>query len=463
MACALTINTPTGHTLAGKIVDIELTGTASVPDCDAVELTLNCSGFPGKTTAPVDAAGNWKVVFTSADPLVLDNCPCGEEVTVFVQCLKGKVQGVPPQPVPGCTATWSGELICQPACPDINWLAPKSDPKCNPDGTRNVSNLGAVVTNPVLPLIVAQLEWVEGKLVLDGPKQGAGQVSLGPVKHAFPSGTQTLHVTVTSPPACGGSKSPVQVDPCGPIGACCLPVLGVANATVCEEMTKAECDAKGGAYQGDGTMCDQVDCGGPPNKNGGDGGGGGPSTCGSFTFVVAALLALTLGAALLVATLYCLGIPVPPFIWGFVAGLAIATVAVIVLWYALCILGVCVCPTPCDWLNIIWMATLAAAIVALYLSGCCPVELAVSVLLFGLAVLWWAGWVASCKPDACSVLMSFVVAITSGALVAMAYAVLIPAIAICGLSPVPVAAQTLAGILAVALAACKLAKPKPKP
>src|SRR5262245_5236890 len=122
MACAVTINTPTGHTLAGKIVDIEITGTASVPDCDLGEVTLNCSGFPATTTVPVDAAGNWTVAFSSADPLVLENCPCGQLVTVFAQCLK-KLSGVPPQPIDGCNASWSGELICEPACPDINWLS----------------------------------------------------------------------------------------------------------------------------------------------------------------------------------------------------------------------------------------------------------------------------------------------------------------------------------------------------
>lgn len=461
MTCSVTINTPTGHTLAGKIVDIEISGTASVPDCDAVEVTLNCSGFPATTTVLVDAAGNWTAAFTSADPLVLENCPCGQGVTVFVQCIKGGIAGVPSQPVPGCNANWSGVLNCEPACPDINWLDPEADPKCNPDGTRNVSNLGAVVANPALPAIVAQLEWVEGNnLILDGPKQGAGQVNLGPVTHPFPSGTQTLHVTVSSPPGCGGSALPFNVDPCGPIGACCHKVAGVPNAITCEEMTEAECQAIGGDYKGDGSKCDQVDCGKPPKKNGnGNGNGETGGLCGAFTYVVAALIGLTLSAALLIATFYCMGFPVPAIIWGIVLGIAIATAVVIALWYALCAFGICPCPTACDWLEITWMATLAGAIVALFLSGCCPVELVVSLGLFTATAVTLGAWIQKCKPDACTVLAAFLVAVSTAAAVALSYIALLPIIAACGLTPVLVATITLGGGLAAALAACKAANP----
>lgn len=384
---------------------------------------------------------------------MLDNCGCGELVDVFVQCLKAEVQGIPPTPVPGCTASWSGKMACQPACPEINWLIDTPDPKCNPDGTRNVSNLGAVVANPALPLIEAQLEWVEGNVILDGPKQGVGQVSLGPVTHAFPSGTQTLHVTVKKPPSCGGSKHPILVDPCGPVGACCLPVLGVPNASACEEMTKAECDAKGGVYQGDGTMCDQVDCG-PPKKNDGSGNGGGPSACGALTYVVAFLLAITLCTLILIGTLYCMGIPVPPLVLGIEAGLAIATVAVIVLWKSLCGAKVCPCPTGCDWLNIAWMACLAGAVFALYVSSCCPAMLVVSVGLFALALLLWGGWVAQCKPDTCSVLKSLLLALGSGAALMIAYSIVIPAILVCGLVPVGVVVASLVALLIIAVNAC---------
>ncbi len=54
-----------------------------------------------------------------------------------------------------------------------------------------------------------------------------------------------------------GDNVPCDPDPCGPIGACCFP-----DATCSDAVTLAQCEAAGGSYLGDDTLCADVEC--PP-------------------------------------------------------------------------------------------------------------------------------------------------------------------------------------------------------
>ncbi|HWS88850.1 MAG TPA: hypothetical protein VN282_17880 [Pyrinomonadaceae bacterium] len=65
--------------------------------------------------------------------------------------------------------------------------------------------------------------------------------------------------TAQSNPAGGGPNAGGGgADDAGAVGACCLPDGS------CQELTKAECESKGGKYQGDGTTCATVNCNPPP-------------------------------------------------------------------------------------------------------------------------------------------------------------------------------------------------------
>jgi hypothetical protein len=190
----------------------------------------------------------------------------------------------------------------------------------------------------------------------------------------------------------------------------------------------------------------------PPGGGNGPGGGG---LCGSFTYIIAALLGLTIAVGILIGTLYCMGLPVPPVVWGIVAGLGIATAAAIALAYVLCALGICPCLDSCDWLAISWMASLIGAIVALFLAGCCPVMYGVAAGLGATALSVFGVWLFKCKPSACDVGAHLLVALASGAAVALSYLVLLPPLSACAFTWVLAAVSTLVGVTTVAVAVCK--------
>lgn len=191
------------------------------------------------------------------------------------------------------------------------------------------------------------------------------------------------------------------------------------------------------------------------NGSHGGNGNGGSGLCGSFTYIIAALLGLTLAVAILIGTLYCVGIPVPTVVLGIVLGLGIAVAAAIAIAYILCGLGICPCLSSCDWLAITWMSTLIGAIVALFLAGCCPAMYWVAAGLGAAALATFGTWAFRCKPSACDVLTHLLVALASGAAVAISYLGLIPPIAACATSLVLAVVSTLTGIVTVAVAACK--------
>ncbi len=297
--CEVKIDNIKGSTDQNKnITFIEVSGTASVPDCHSVQLELICQGFPFITTSKV-VNGTWSATVT--DALALNNCNCDATVTIHVQCLHLNTQMIPPklEPVPGCETTWSGTLECEPefVCPDVTLTSDAAE-NCNDDGTRKVVVTATITSADPAMDIEAELKWVEGNQTLDGPKSGQGTLTLSG-SFDSPSGEQNIKVTVLNPAVCGNDTLKIDVKPCGPIGACCIqtPLM-----VICEDMTKKECHDKGGIYMGDNTSCATVDCDTPPPP-----GGEGPGECG-YGLVFFAVIMLC-GGIITLASHMCLGVP----------------------------------------------------------------------------------------------------------------------------------------------------------
>jgi hypothetical protein len=300
---------------------------------------------------------------------------------------------------------------------------------CNPDGTRNVT-----FTMPFM--LTAHIDFGDGE---DVSFTGSN------VTHGYlPPGPFTATVTVEGCPPIFVSVGPLDECDGVPRGACCLP-----NGS-CVETTADECRRQGGAYQGDGTLCANVNCGGDD-----DGGGGGG--CGAFGPLIAILMAVALGLTLLLITLQsCLSVPVPGWLWGVIIGIWVAVAIAIAAWYFLCkIIPICPCPDGCDWLSFLWPALLAGAIVASYLSGCCGgFMLAIAIGLFVLASGLFALWHNKCDPSRCETLDLLALAVVTGAGTALSYLALVPAISACGLGWVAAVASTLGALLVAAAIAC---------
>jgi hypothetical protein len=97
---------------------------------------------------------------------------------------------------------------------------------------------------------------------------------------------------------------------------------------------------------------------------------------------------------------------------------------------------------------------LAMAIVALYLSTCCPGWI---VLAGGLglgAAAAFAAWLAACSPGPCQVLDYLLVTVVTVAATTIGYIVLIPAIAACGSVAAALGVTTAAAILGIAVPIC---------
>ena len=260
------------------------------------------------------------------------------------------------------------------------------------------------------------------------------------VAHAYaPAGPYTATISVEGCPPLEITVGPL--DPCVgrvPIGACCLP-----NGQ-CVEVTEAECLARKGTYQGDGTACATTDCSvNPPPPPG----GGGPAGCKAVYAAHCGPAGIAISLGLVAITLNCLGVPVPPIIWGFIGGIAAAAVLALGVWALLCRLKICTCPTTCDLLAIVWISFLSGAIVAAYLFGCCPLMGAFVATLGGIALLTLLTWVLRCF-DMCTILIDYLmIAFGTGAGSAFAVLMLLPVISACGVSLV----DTIAGIVTAGL------------
>ncbi len=420
------------------------------PDTGVISVTISCDG------ASITKEANllftvWTVVFGQADNLASTLCTCGDALRVSVKCL-GKKQGVPPQLI--CETEQTFAITCGNECTVETF----PDVKTCSDPPNSHVKYKAIVFSPFPGNVTASL-YVDNNFV-ETQSSPFDQVEVnfdgilppapGPQGHVF-------LVHVDEPNECKTThKEHIEVKPCEPIGACCLPKKAGTPA-VCEEMTEAECIAVGGTFKGPGIKCVNVTCGdGDDNNGGGNNGGrrGEPSPCGSFMYVVGALTGLTLAVGLAIVTLYCMGIPVPPAVWAFMVAFAAVTALVIALWYALCAWGICACPNKCDWLGIAFMSTLGAAAVALYLGGCCPPLLALGAVLFAGAVASLGSWIKLCKPSACAVWGSIGVALISVTAPTIAFIALYPVILACGVTAVALVVAVLGAIVAVALASC---------
>jgi hypothetical protein len=131
----------------------------------------------------------------------------------------------------------------------------------------------------------------------------------------------------------------------------------------------------------------------------------------SIVIAIAGALLLALGMVAIVIQA-CLGLPIPGLLLGLIIGFAV----VIAVTYIICALSSCPCPTACQTLRNAWIAALAAAVVALYFTGCCPGWWWLVVLgLWGGAGTALLLWVRTCSPSECEILSSVGVALTSGA------------------------------------------------
>lgn len=395
-------------------------------------------------------------------------------------------------------------------CPDIVSFSAAASGLCNADSTRDVTLSATLSGGPP-----QTFHWEFGTpdsatLTLDATVPGTLPVTT----HAYPapgtgvsSYTATFTVTGTDPSCVRTETVLVTVAGCG--GAC--PTIDTVTASV------GDCDASGRRsvvldatlvgggfleYQwvfGDGDTqtidatitgnpqtshaytapgsytatltattpggCDDAEdsvvvavpaCGDGGGSGGGNGGGG---ACGSLLLIVAALLIIATGATLFTLALsICpplMVVPVPGWVWGIVAGLWVAAGAAVVIWLLLCAFGICDCPSKCDWAAIGWMTSLAGAIIALYLAGCCSGLWWLLVIGLGVAAVGaFTYWVAECDPTPCRILDLMLVVFASVAATAITYIAAVPVILTCGFTWVEVAVATIVAALAVAVPTC---------
>lgn len=180
-----------------------------------------------------------------------------------------------------------------------------------------------------------------------------------------------------------------------------------------------------------------------------NGGGGGdvPWLCGAMFTIVAILTVIAVAVTLAITTWQvCIPVPpMPPALWWVVVGAWAVVALAIAAWYVQCAFDEdCPCPGRCDWMALAWIAALAGAITALYLSGCCPLWMALlSAGLFAAAAALFAAWVAECNPSLCLIWHYLALAVGTIAVTIISWIVLLPVIWACGLVWVEIAAGAL--------------------
>jgi hypothetical protein len=196
-----------------------------------------------------------------------------------------------------------------------------------------------------------------------------------------------------------------------------------------------------------------------PCGGGGPGGGNGsPSWCGLFTFAIAAAAALAMGLTIvLIVAQRCGSVPVPPWLWGVLAGAWLIVGALIILAVVLCRLNICPCLTRCDWLLIVWIPLLAGAIVAFYLASCCTLMWWVGLGLFLAALGTFGLWMRECHPTRCDILDALLLVLVSGVIPTISYVNLIPAVKACGNLWIQALIAFIGAVLAYAAVNCNTA------
>jgi hypothetical protein len=204
MACSITITGVTGIGLPGdKPTLIRVSGTAV--ECSSVNVLIYCHGAPFAAGATVDASGSWTVEVAVPEN---SGCLCSRAIVVQVSCAAD----------PGCVASFSGSIACEPGgdCPLVK--LDRTVGGCNPDGTRAVV-LTADITPAAGTTVVAQWDFGDGSA-------GAAFVVASPTIHTethnyAPGGPYTAILNIVLPEGC----PPVSI------------LVGTVEECACPEVT----------------------------------------------------------------------------------------------------------------------------------------------------------------------------------------------------------------------------------
>ncbi len=472
MACKVTITSVTAS--GPPLTTVDVTGTATVPDCTTVEVILECGGSPGPklTGVPVDAAGNWVAHFTGAD-LKGTPCACGRSYVVTAvceqspQCEKGVAQG---------------EFDCEGRCPTATVSVAVGD--CTPDGHRNVT-LTATITPGTDPVIVTQWEVEPGVFAAASPSLSysvthpyvPGQPFSAILHVVLPTGCPDLATVAVGPLAeCPCPNLDLSVDS---VSGCADPGHATAMATFTATLTPPGVNC--GPYHwtfGDGgtdvtvapttthpyaapgsfSASVAVACGAclmtqaatvnipqcPDGGNGHDGNGEGFGCFGARVIMtVAAILAIVSAALAL-----CLPPPAAAVLAWIAGGLGFVAALAGILW------GI-FCPKPCAWaLLLAWQVSIGVGFVLLYFTVCCPAFWFIGLALIAAGIGLMITWKRHCNVSTCAVLKELSIALSSVILPLLGWLGVIPALGACGNNYVRAFLSTLAAAVAVAALHC---------
>lgn len=479
MACQVTI---TSVTATGPPLTVDVTGTATVPDCTTVEVILECGGEPGPklTGVPVDAGGNWVAHFTGAS-LKGTPCRCGGSYVVTAvceqsaQCEKGVAQG---------------EFECESLCPTATLSATVGD--CTPDGYRNVTfdvTLTPGTGTPIITLLDYGDSHNDG-----GHVWPAAQTTYSPPPtHPYVPGQQyTATLSVIYPTGCPVLAT-VTV---GPLADCPCPNLDLAvsvsgcadpgqhaTATATFTATLTPPGVNCGDYHwsfGDGSnavtttpttthsygspgsipAAVSVTCGACQMTQGttvnipqctGGGGGGGNGGNGEGFGCFGARVIMTIAAILaIVATALAICVPPPAaavLAW-IAASLGILAAIAAIFW------GI-FCPKPCAWaLLLAWQVSIGVGFTLLYFTTCCPQFWLIGLPLIATGIGLMFAWKRRCNMSTCAVLKELSIALSSVILPLLGWLGAIPGLAACINHVVAGILSTLAAAVGVAVLHC---------
>ncbi len=417
-----------------------------------------------------------------------------------------KLNIVVPTGCPPLTVLVSGLAPCAIDCPHIVTVIASVAGVCNADGTRTV-NFNATVTGGPPQTYYWEFGTPDNASVLiDATLPGATPAT----SHNYPAPgtglspyTATLTVTGLHPSCIDTATRAVDVPGCG--GAC--PTVGNVQETLgsCPSQTTRSvnltADITGGGateyvwdfgdatsqtlnaavnsnpaidhvYGTPGSYTATITIKGPPGCpeqsasktftvppcRDGNGNGGGSGLCGSLVLVAAALAAMTMAATVFTLALQIcpmlIGGAVPPWVWAIVGGLGIAFLAVLALWWTLCLLGVCTCETGCEAAAVLWAAWLSGFVVTLYLLGCCGGNWWSLLLAFAvLFAVLFIQWLVRCW-DACLFFKLVLIVFIAVIVVSVIYIAVVPTIFACGSLAVLVTVLVTTPLLVAAVTTC---------
>ena len=471
MACKVTIIsvTPTGPPLTA----VDVTGTATVPDCTTVEVILECGGEPGPklTGVPIDGAGNWVAHFTSND-LKTTPCRCGGSYVVTAvceqsaQCEKGIAQG---------------EFVCGGPCPTATVSVTVGD--CTPGGYRNVT-FNTTITPGTNPNPIVYWEFAPNTF---SPPFGIGAP---PFSYPYAPGQQytaILHVfaptgcpdlaTVTigpladcpcpdlqlSPPSVSGCAGPGNATATAtftatltPPGANCMYHWSFGDSTNAVTTTPTTTHSYGtpgsvsasvavtcgACVMTQGTTFDIPSCTPPPPPP--------PPTKGEVfsCFVARAIMTIGIILGIVIAAL----IACHPALWGplstFAVVVGVVTVVAAFVW--------AFCDKPCAWaLLLAWQVSVGAGAVLLYFNQCCTLAFSLIGLgLVGAGVTLMFVWKSHCNESDCAVVAELSIALVSVILPVLGWVGVIPVLHACVNNVVAGILSALAAAVVLKLAHC---------